>query len=275
MVTVSVAMSLIFRYLTIQLKITSMYDNFIANVTHELKSPLASIQLYIETLKARKVPHTRQEEFLSIMTKDSERLQNLIDTILKVSGLEQEKFVYNYQVVASGPTFQKLMNEVAEQFKLPKASITLSGKTSHLCIIDYNAMRTVLDNLANNTIKYSLDTPKISMTISSTATHVQIEFRDFGIGISLKDQKQIFKKFHRIYRHDMPNVKGTGLGLYWVKKIIKAHDGKISVYSEGRGKGTTFLIELPIYLRTKRRHINRLLKIARNRKNLEEVEYES
>jgi len=202
MVSVSVAMSLIFRHLTIQFRITHMYDNFIANVTHELKSPLSSIQLYLETLDTRNVPHLKEQEFYKLMMKDTERLQNLINTILNISGLEQKKHVFNYQVVTAGPAFRTIMEETAAQFKLPKEFMTISVQAPCSCVIDLNAMRIVLDNLMDNAIKYSKTTPHVFFNISCTSKHVVIEFRDQGIGISTKDQKQIFFKFHRIYRRE-------------------------------------------------------------------------
>jgi signal transduction histidine kinase len=268
MVAVSVAMSLIFRHLTIQYRITHLYDNFIANVTHELKSPLASIQLYLETLNSRNVSHAKEQEFLQIMMKDTERLQSLINTILNISGLEQNKYVFNYEVVTAGPAFNKLMRETSVQFKLPAEAITIRENAPCRCVIDLNAMRIVLDNLTDNALKYSSATPDIFFAISCTEKHVVLEFRDTGIGIAHNDQNQVFNKFFRIHRSDIPSVKGTGLGLFWVKEIVKTHGGKIQVRSEGRGKGTSFFIELPIYRTTKRRYINRLLKITQNVKRV-------
>ncbi len=263
MVSVALAMTLIFRHLTIQFKITSMYEHFIANITHELKSPLASIQLYLETLKMRVVPFTKQQEFLGMMLKDAGRLQNLIDTILEISGLEQKKLAYNFEIVTAGPTFRQLMEDTTTQFKLSSQSITISENAECPCVIDRNAMRIVFNNLMDNAIKYSKTPPEIVLNLSCTAKHALVEFIDHGIGISSKDQKKIFNKFYRIYRRDIPNVKGTGLGLTWVKEIVKAHGGKITVYSEGSGKGTAFLIELPIYRITKKRYINGLLRITK------------
>lgn len=262
MVSVSVAMSLIFRHLTIQLKLTHMYDNFIANVTHELKSPLSSIQLYLETLESRNVPQHKEQEFYKLMAKDTGRLQSLIDTILNISGLEQKKQIFNYQVVPAGETLRSLMEETIAQFKMPKGSILISGDAPCLCVMDRNAIRIVFDNLMDNAIKYSKTLPDIVINLSCTSKHATVEFRDHGIGISHEDQKQLFQKFHRIYHGDVPNVKGTGLGLYWVKEIIRTHGGRIHVQSEGSGRGTAFFIELPIYRSTKKRYIDNLLKIT-------------
>ncbi len=272
LVSVSVAISLIFRYLTVQLRITQMYDNFIANVTHELKSPLSSIQLYLETLKIRSVPQVKQQEFFNIMTKDAMRLQNLINTILDISGLEQKKFVYNFQIVTAGLTFRQLLQESAEQFKLTDLSLSVSGNADCSCVIDLNAMRIVFDNLMDNAIKYTDKSPEIILSLSCTSKHVLIEFRDRGIGIALRDQKKIFHKFIRLYDRHIPNVKGTGLGLSWVKEIIRAHGGKIHVQSEGIGKGTAFFIELPIYQTTKKRYIDQLLRITQKRKEVQGIE---
>lgn len=269
LVSVSVAISLIFRYLTVQLRITQMYDSFIANITHELKSPLSSIQLYLETLKLRNVPQIKQKEFVDLMTRDAMRLQNLINTILDISGLEQKKFIYNFQIVTAGPTFYQLLQESAEQFKLKEKSLSVSGKAECSCVIDLNAMRIVFDNLMDNAIKYANGSPGISLNLSCTGKHVLIEFRDHGIGIVRKDQKKIFHKFIRLYGRHIPNVKGTGLGLSWVKEIIRAHGGKIRVQSEGIGKGTAFFIELPIYQATKKRYIDQLLRITQKRKEVQ------
>jgi signal transduction histidine kinase len=98
-----------------------------------------------------------------------------------------------------------------------------------------------------------------------------IEFTDSGIGILPKDQKRIFNKFHRIYNKNIPNVKGTGLGLFWVKEILRHHGGKIIVSSNGEYKGSTFSIELPIYQSSKKRYINGLLKLTKKQENLLEA----
>src|SRR3990172_6431471 len=219
MVAIEIAMVLAFRNLTVQMKLTNLYDNFIGNVSHELKSPLSSIQLYLETLSTKEVPIEKQKEFYDMMKRDTDRLKKLISSILEISKLEQKRIAYDYHI--------------------------------------YNA---------NDIIK-ELD---INVKLSHNQKNIFIEFCDKGIGIHPKDQKRIFDKFQRIANANVPNVKGTGLGLYWAREIIKFHGGKISVFSLGIGKGTTFRIKLPIYKTSRNIYVNSLLRrTAKNQKILE------
>jgi signal transduction histidine kinase len=239
--------SLIFRHLNVQLKITRLYDNFIGNVTHELKSPLSSIQLYLETLKQRNVPPEKQKEFIEMMMKDANRLQGLINSILEISVLEKKKLVYDYQVHPADLFIKKIIEESFERFRVEKGNYKISGETDCEILAGRDALRIVFDNLVDNAVKYSVKQPKIDVTISCNTSKLTIEFMDNAIGIDSKEQKKIFNKFYRIYNKEIPNVKGTGLGLFRVREIVKAHGGKIFVSSEGEGTGTTFRIELPVY----------------------------
>lgn len=275
MVSVSVAMSLIFRWLTSQMKITSMYDNFIANVTHELKSPLSSIQLGLETLQVHQLTPEKQEDFLNLMIRDAGRLHRLINSILDITGLEQKKFVFNYHVVTAGPTLCQVVEDARTLYKLSADAITITGEANHPCVIDQNAMSIVINNLMDNAIKYSNPPVKIDIALSFTKKFVRMIFRDHGVGIASRDMKKIFQKFYRVYRNDIPSVKGSGLGLTWVREIVKAHGGKIQVHSDGPGKGCRFTIDLPIYQTTKKRYIDQLLKITQKRKKMQEETHDS
>lgn len=274
LVFISIGMSLIFSYLNRQMNLTKLYDNFIANVTHELKSPLSSIQLYLETLKSRNVPRIKQQEFINLMLKDTDRLNNLINSILQLSGIEQKKaakiYPHDYRVYKADKIVKQIIKDTVEQFQLSNDAVSVKGTTSCECVIDYNWLEIVFHNLFDNAIKYSKNPVKIEIKLSSTLKYFNIEFKDNGIGISVKDQKRIFNKFQRIYYQDSPNVKGTGLGLYWVKEIIRYHGGKISIFSEGKDKGTTFKIELPIYKTSKKRYIRSLLRISKKSQELTE-----
>lgn len=266
LVAILVGIYMMFIHLNREKKLNKLYDNFIANVTHELKSPLASIQLYLETLYLRDVAPEQQKVFIELMLKDARRLHNLINSILQISALEQKQIANDFQIFQAESMFKSLIQGAIEQFKLAPDSVTITGNANCLCVVDPNAIKIVIDNIFDNAIKYSTSAPQINIELSINAQSCCVEFTDLGIGIPLQDQKKIFSKFHRVYHPAIPTVKGTGLGLYWVKEIIKYHGGRVSVFSEGLNKGTTFRIELPIYQTSKIHYINNLLKLTRREK---------
>lgn len=256
---VSVGMSLIFKNFSVQYRLTKLYDNFIANVTHELKSPLASIQLYLETIKKRNVPDDKKNEFVITMLKDVRRLKNSINTILDIAKLDQKKGIFQFSIYKADEIITNILRKSIEEYKLPTDSIHIINKASCKCVLEINAMKIIFDNLIDNAIKYSLEPVRITVNMKRNIKKFIVEFSDNGIGIRSKDQKTIFNKFQRIDSPIIPNVKGTGLGLYWVKEIVKYHKGKITVSSEP-DKGTTFKIELPVYNNITKKYLNKLLK---------------
>ena len=262
LIAISVGSSVIFGNLSHQMKITKMYDSFIANVTHELKSPLASIQLYLETLDARTIPKIKQAEFIQLMIKDANRLGNLISAILEVAGLEEKRTVYQLRFFQADRLIRTLVNDALEQFRLPENAIEMVGEASGSCKADRNALRVVINNLIDNAVKYSIDPPRITVTLGSTGKTVFAEIKDQGIGIPHRYMKDVFKKFRRIPTPLSPNVQGTGLGLYWVKEIIHHHRGSITARSDGENKGSTFRLELPVLesAHTRRRRRRSLVK---------------
>jgi two-component system phosphate regulon sensor histidine kinase PhoR len=247
LVAIATGMSLIFGRLNQQIKLTGMYDNFIASVSHELKSPLASLQLYLETLQSRDVPPARREEFLKLMLQDAGRLQRLINSILEISGLEEKRTPFHHQVTDVEPLVRSLVAEAVEQFRLAPEAVEIRGRADCACRLDRDALKLVLNNLIDNAVKYSPGQASIRVTMACSNRRFTMEVADRGIGIAPADQKHLFKKFRRLYQPDSPNVRGTGLGLYWVREIIRAHRGRVSVRSRGRRQGSAFTIELPVY----------------------------
>jgi len=248
----SISLVLIFRHLNIQIKLNALYDNFIANVTHELKSPLSSIQLYLETLNSREVTEEKKKEFYGLMMHDAERLKNLVNSILEIASMDKKKNYKDFEVYKADETIKKIILESAAQFQLVEGSIKFSGDAGCDILLDRNSIKTVFDNLVDNSIKYSTRPLEINIKFKRNTKRAEIEFSDNGIGIPAEEIKKIFQKFHRIYDKDIPNVKGTGLGLFVVREIIKNHKGKIFAFSEGKGKGSKFKIELPIYTEKKK-----------------------
>ncbi|MBN1895427.1 HAMP domain-containing histidine kinase [bacterium] len=263
LVAISVGMSLLYARLNSQLKITQLYDTFIANVTHELKSPLASIQLALETLRERRISRPKQQEFVRLMLQDTNRLNSLINAILEIAGLEQKKIAHRFEVHGADAVIRTLAREAAEQFQLPKRAFEIRGSAPCRCVADRDALKMVFNNIFDNAVKYSSGSPEIRVNYHCTSNTLTIDFKDRGIGIPSHDLKNIFKKFHRVHDRDAPSVKGTGLGLYWVREIIRHHGGRTSVFSDGKNRGSTFRVELPVYRPSKKNRINRLLEIAR------------
>ncbi|APF18167.1 sensor histidine kinase [Caldithrix abyssi] len=239
-------MYFVFIFLTKQININLLYETFIANFTHELKSPLASIQLYLETMSRRKIDAKTQKEFLGRMLQDTQRLKRVIDAILDISQIEQRKKMFNRELVSVKDTFPQLIKSSQQQFKIPDENIRLKVECDGFVKIDRDAFQIVFSNLVDNAIKYSAGNLQIDIRIFKQGKNLIIEFSDHGIGIHKEDQKQIFQKFFRVSRSHLPDIRGTGLGLYHVREIIRGHEGKITVFSPGIGKGTTFTIALPL-----------------------------
>jgi len=264
-VAVSVGMSLTFRNLNVNLKLMKMHENFIANMTHELKSPLASIQLFLETMLQNKVPREKVNEFHKQMLLDTDRLNKLINSILEIAGLEQKKLNFNCDVYRADETISSMIRLSGRQHHLEDDQVTITGQAAGQVVIEKTAMQILFDNLVDNAVKYSIGKIRIKVQISQTSKHIQVDFTDNGIGISKKDRKQIFTKFYRVYNENIPSVKGTGLGLYWVSEIIRYHHGSIEVNEPADQSGTNFHIELPIYTESKNKYLDNLLDKARGR----------
>ncbi|MGM0646657.1 MAG: sensor histidine kinase [Thermodesulfobacteriota bacterium] len=271
LIAISLGMSLLFHRLSVQFKLTRLYDNFIANVTHELKSPLTSIQLCIETLRMHDLPRDKQNEFFSMMLKDTKRLNNLISAILQVPALEQKKIAHDFQVFEMESLINELIEESREQFNIPVEDVQVLGSGNCKCVVDRNAFRIVFDNLIDNSIKYSKNKVSIYIQMTCEEDKFVLYFTDAGVGIPLQEQENVFDKFYRSRESNMPSVKGTGLGLYWVKQIIHYHRGAIQVSSRGTDKGTTFRIELPQYATGTERTARRLLRLSRRQKSQRDI----
>ena len=271
LIAISLGMSLLFHRLSVQFKLTRLYDNFIANVTHELKSPLTSIQLCIETLRLHDLPKDKQDEFFSMMLKDTKRLNNLISAILQVPALEQKKIAHDFQIFEMKNLINELAEESREQFNILPENIEISGDGYCKCVVDRNAFRIVFDNLIDNSIKYSKSKVYIYIKMTCEKDKFVLYFTDAGVGIPLQEQESVFDKFYRSSEPNMPSVKGTGLGLYWVKQIVHYHRGTIQVSSRGMDKGTTFRIELPQYATGTERTARRLLRLSRRHKSQRDI----
>lgn len=217
--------------------------NFLLSITHELKSPLASIRLAFETFLRRRLEHTSIEKLSQNGLKEVHRLSYLVNDLLLSARLE-DAFQPNLQEIDVSLLANDLVNELEEKY--PKAKFELVEKnTIPIIQADLSGMNSVLTNLLENAIKYSKDAPEIQMHLERQNGHLNIAVADHGIGIPDKEKRHIFDKFYRVGSEDTRKTKGTGLGLYIVNQIVKAHNGSIQV-KDNEPAGTVMEIKLPL-----------------------------
>jgi signal transduction histidine kinase len=242
-ITLIIGIWLINRGYNREMLSTQQRRNFLLSTTHELKSPIASIKLVLETFKKRKLKPEQTEKLTQAALEETERLNNLVNDLLLSAKLE----------VAYQPNFEELnLADLVEDLvdrlitKYPKADFQFEKKDDIPIIqAEKLGMTSVTLNLLENAVKYSSESPKITVDLRHQDHKILLDIADNGIGISDKDKKRIFEKFYRVGNEDTRTTKGTGLGLFIVQQIVKAHEGKISV-EDNEPKGTKFKIELPV-----------------------------
>lgn len=233
----------LFLYWRRQSNLYREQNDFISQVTHELKSPLASIKLHLETIRLRKPPPEKLERFLDTMLDDTERLDNLISNFLMAAKLEQRRRASQYPAVDFSAFVTRYMER--QRGKLPEGgSVILDIEEGVRAAIDAEGMEMVLRNLFENAVLYSPVSPEIRVGLRREGGKCVLTFQDNGTGIEREDLKKIFRRFYRV-RRPGETIRGTGLGLWIVKSVIKEHGGTVTVDSEGLGRGTTFTITLP------------------------------
>jgi two-component system, OmpR family, sensor histidine kinase SenX3 len=234
-------------FLLREIRRNEQQDTFLNAMTHELKTPIASIKLYLETLKTRNVTDEKRLEFYDIMLADSNRLLNTVEQVLQASRTREKNRQLNISEIALGKLLKESIKIVRTRYKLDETAIKFTEPTEDIKTLgDAAELQTVFSNLLDNAVKYSSETPKISVRMkNSDDKKVQIFIKDNGIGLDPSQLKRIFKRFYRVANHATQGKKGTGLGLFIVKSIIEKHGGKISAVSNGEDKGSTFIVQLP------------------------------
>lgn len=253
-------MSVMFRYLNLHFRQTRLYDNFMASITHELKTPLASIRLNIDTLnRYQDVTPEQSRGFLAQMHQEAGRLERLIGAVLEVDRLENGYAHYKCKILEADRIIKSLFEKLGEQYGLSSEQAQISGALKSQIVIDPNALRVVFENLFENSIKYSSDALRINIYLDENEKQILVAFRDYGIGVPQNHLKKIFKKFYQVRVSHNPSVKGTGLGLYLVKGIVVYHGGRICAAQPDDGHGLVIRIELPAYPQGNKRLFRRLL----------------
>ena len=230
-----------------ELKLSRLKSDFVANVSHELKTPLALIRLYAETLELGRVPsQERRGEYYRVIGKESRRLTQLINNILDFSRIEAGR--KEYRMVPSDVAH--VVRDVVEsyRFAIEKLGFTLEADLAEdlpALEIDPEALSQALINLLNNAIKYSPERKSIKVTLRREERRVLLSVADQGIGIPRSEQRRIFEKFYRVETSLVHTTKGSGLGLALVQHITEAHGGRVELVS-APGEGSTFTLALPV-----------------------------
>ena len=227
-------------------KINRMKEDFVSSVSHELKTPIAAVRMLAETLKRGKVKGAgREDQYYGMIIRESDRLTRFINKILDFAKLEKGGKVFYFEeddICALAKTAIDIYGDEAQDKDL-KLSLDLE-KEDLKAEVDKDAILQVMLNLVDNAYKYSKDEKDITIGVKDSGQNITIEISDKGIGIPKDSIEKVFDKFYRVDRYFTKHVKGSGLGLSFVKDVINSHSGKIAVQSEP-GKGTKFIISLP------------------------------
>lgn len=237
--------TVIFIYYIKQHRLNQMQRSFVSNVTHELKSPVASIQLALETMALRELSEDRRREFVTMMLDDTERLSTLIDRILGAARIEKKGGRYRLEPVSMRHFLEEVLTEDRHLYEKEGRVIILEKGRDARVALDRPAMRVVLANLLENAARYSPKDSRIRIRLHRDLRSCRVDVIDSGEGIRGKDLKNIFKMFWRGSEEQSTKVRGTGLGLYIVRNIVKDHRGKVWASSQGIGRGSTFSVRLP------------------------------
>ncbi len=235
-------------FLVREIRRNEQQDSFLNAVTHELKTPIASIRLYLETLASRNLDEAKRREFYRIMLDDTDRLLGTVEQVLKAGEVRHASERKNWQEVQ----FSSIVREVLDLARLRQnlspeiLSLGLTPPQEILVLGNPEELRTAVFNLLDNAIKYSGDKKSIVVNLlTPNIDTVLLRVQDRGIGIPRNEVKRIFKRFYRASNSKGEKVKGTGLGLFIVRSIARRYGGDAFAESEGEGRGSTFTIRLP------------------------------
>jgi signal transduction histidine kinase len=237
-------------FLVRELRHSEQHDSFINAVTHELKTPLASIRLHLETLQRRELPEARKQEFYKLMLADADRLTDTVEQVLRAGRAGDKKAGREKMEVDFSQLVRECMDAIRTRHHLRPEALrykeVLSNGNGIRVLGSAEDLRTAVSNILENAVKYSGDHIDVSVQLEvPDHKRVLLRVKDQGVGIAPEDLKRIFKRFHRVGNRTLAHIKGTGLGLFIVKSIAKKHGGTAFAESAGEGQGTTVIMELP------------------------------
>lgn len=237
-------------FLIREIRKNEQHNAFIDAMTHELKTPVASIRLYLETLQKRELPPEKRQQFYQIMLEDSDRLLRTIDQVLRAGSISrssrsarQRTPIELTELVVECTDLARTRNHLATE------SITVAPMPDSAVVHgDPDELKGAIMNLLDNAVKYSGKQVNIQVTLSLAPSRkfAILDIQDDGIGIPENELKRIFKRFYRVPGSVTGRIKGSGLGLFIVRSVVEKHGGKVMAESNGAGKGSTFRLQLPL-----------------------------
>jgi signal transduction histidine kinase len=234
-------------FLVREIRRNARHDAFINAVTHELKTPVASIRLYLQTLQTRAVDEAKRNEFYSVMLNDSDRLLATIEQVLRTGRVGPSTRLANSSLVDFNRLVEDCLEHARARHQLLPASIRSLPAPSVQIRGDADELRAAVSNLIDNAVKYSGHDVNIAAELRSMeGKYAALRIKDRGIGIPKGELKRIFKRFYRVPGASTARLQGTGLGLYIVRSVAKRHGGRAWAESDGVGHGSTFVLQLPI-----------------------------
>jgi signal transduction histidine kinase len=245
-------------FLVREIRRNEQQDSFLNAVTHELKTPVASIRLYLETLGRRQLDEAQQREFYGIMLQDTERLLGTIEQVLQAGEARHGRLRAKWREVDFTAIVRETMTSTILRNHFPENVLRFAAPPTGEMLVRGNPeqLRTAVANLLDNAVKYSGDKPDIVVTLlAPNIDTIALTVQDRGIGIPRNELKRIFKRFYRAHptgsgHADSKQVKGTGLGLFIVRSVARQHGGDAVAQSRGDGQGSTFQLRLPRVHRT-------------------------
>jgi two-component system, OmpR family, sensor histidine kinase SenX3 len=237
-------------FLVREIRRNEQHDSFINAVTHELKTPVASIRLHLETLQRRELAAPQRQEFYRIMLSDTDRLTETVEQVLRAGRAGDKRAGRDKTEVDFRQIVRNCMEAARQRHHLQPETLRYEEVSSNGAGLRVTGnpedLHTAVFNVLDNAIKYSGNKVDVRVRLDvPDGKHVTLRVQDRGVGIPQEDVKRIFKRFYRVSHRSLAHVKGTGLGLFIVKAIAQKHGGKVSAESEGVGRGTTVTITLP------------------------------
>ena len=237
-------------FLVREVRRNEQQDSFLNAVTHELKTPITSIRLYLETLQKRNLDEEQRREFYQVMLDDTERLIGTVEGVLRAARVVQKNALLSRTKIAIGPLVQDAIDLARSRhhFSVESLDWARDGRPAEQLTVmgDREELFTALSNVLDNAVKYSPKEPCIRVAaVTPDLDHVEIRVQDNGVGIPRGELKRVFKRFYRVLTPGASQVKGSGLGLFIVRAIARRHGGNAYAESDGLGRGTTITIQLP------------------------------